>query len=314
VDPNNAGGPAGGMGGNPFGQDHPFGGDGGIEIDIEELFGRGGQGISFDDLFGGRRPRGPRPGRDLQMHLRLSFMDAVNGSSQDLNLRYQIRTKEGQVQTKSRTMTVQSPCGIEDGLTMRIQGKGAEGDPGAPNGDLMVTVHIDSDPYFERRGADVYTECKIDIVQAVLGDKVDIRTLSGEVEMKIPAGAQPDSKLVMRGKGIQRLNGRGKGNHIVQIKVEVPKSISQRQEELLMEFKEEGKIHLEGVGNKFKRAAKNGWSGFSFFGNHNDDDTNKANEENGEEKDGIKSSTDDIASNGNNDKEGRTVADPKSAF
>jgi molecular chaperone DnaJ len=257
VDPNFQG-----AGGNPFQGGFDFG-DGSFhfstsgsstEIDPEEL---------FDMFFGGgggrnrRKDRGPRRGADLQMHVRLTFQEAVFGAKKDLNLRYQVfDRKTGESQTKDRKVTVETPPGIENGMNLRLQGQGAEGDPGAPAGNLLVQVVVDDDDYFLRDGYDVHTEIPISLTQAVLGGTVDVKTLTGEVEMKIPKGCQPDAKLMLRGKGIQQLHGARKGNHIVHLKLVIPKEITARQEELLREFDEESGTHGLGISGRIAHAAE----------------------------------------------------------
>eukprot|EP00522_Entomoneis_paludosa_P011621 CAMPEP_0172456170 /NCGR_PEP_ID=MMETSP1065-20121228/14242_1 /TAXON_ID=265537 /ORGANISM="Amphiprora paludosa, Strain CCMP125" /LENGTH=465 /DNA_ID=CAMNT_0013208875 /DNA_START=64 /DNA_END=1461 /DNA_ORIENTATION=+ len=250
VDPNFQG-----ADGNPFGEGFEgfnfqdgsfhFQGGGPGEMDAEEIFD-----MFFGSQGGGsrrRRSRGPRRGQDLQMHVRVSFMEAVFGTEKDLDLRYQqVNSKTGSVSVKERKVNVKIPAGIDNGMNLRLQGQGAEGDPGAQSGNLLVQVIVDSDPNFERDGYDVHTEVPINIIQAVLGGTVDVKTLKGEVEMKIPKGCQPDAKLLLRGKGIQELNGHRKGNHYVHVKLEIPKEISKRQEELLREFEEEGKPKSKG--------------------------------------------------------------------
>eukprot|EP00985_Skeletonema_marinoi_P022799 scaffold14748_cov72-Skeletonema_marinoi.AAC.1 len=247
VDPN-AGFGGGPGGGNPFEGFGGFsgfsGGDGsfhysssGQEIDPEEL---------FEAFFGGgarRRNRGPRKGSDLQMHVRLTFEEAVKGAKKDLHLRYQIHNKKkNTMEVKERDVEVDVPAGIDNGMNLRLTGQGAEGDPGAPRGNLIVQVLVDDDNYFHRDGVDVHTECPISMTQAVLGGTVDVRTLTGTVEMKVPKGTQVDSKLMLRGKGIPHLHSEGrKGNHIVHLQIEIPKKVSKRQEELLREFDEEMK-------------------------------------------------------------------------
>jgi molecular chaperone DnaJ len=245
VDPNFAGG-FGGAGG-PFqggfqgfnfgdGSFHFSQSGGNIEIDPEELF------DMFFGAGGGRgrgRKRGPRRGSDLQTHVRLSFQEAVFGAKKDINLRYQTMDAHGQISVKERNVTVDTPPGIDTGMNLRLAGQGAEGDPGAPAGNLLVQVIVDDDEYFERDGEDVHVQVPISVTQAILGGSVDVKTLAGEVELKIPRGCQPDTKLVMKGKGIQRWNGREKGNQIVHLKIEIPKEITTRQEELLREFDEE---------------------------------------------------------------------------
>lgn len=273
VDPNFQG------GGNPFGQGNPFGGsdgeggfnfhDGGFHFSSSG--GGGGGQIDPEELFsaffggGARRPRGPRRGEDLQMHVRLSFLEAVKGASKDLHLRYQVLNREtGQIDIKEREVTVDTPPGIDHGMNLRLSGQGAEGDPGAPRGNLFVQVLVDDDDYFHRDGADVHTEAPISITQAILGGTVDVKTLNGEVEVKIPKGCQPDAKLMLRGKGIQNLNKAAKGNHIVHVKLEIPKEISPRQEELLREFDDETKSCGNGISGRIAKAAESAFG--SFFG------------------------------------------------
>mmetsp|Transcript_111478 Transcript_111478/g.311631 ORF Transcript_111478/g.311631 Transcript_111478/m.311631 type:complete len:479 (+) Transcript_111478:38-1474(+) len=257
----------GGGGGNPFGGfdfgDGSFhfsggGGGGGAQIDPEEL---------FDAFFGGgaRRRRGPRRGADLQMHVRLSFEEAVFGAKKDINLRYQILNQQtGQIEVKEREVTVDTPPGIDNGMNLRLTGQGAEGDPGAPRGNLLIQVLVDPDDYFIREGADIHTEAPISITQAILGGSIDVRTLKGEVEVKIPKGCQPDTKLMLRGKGIQKMHVASKGNHVVHVKIEIPKEITPRQEELLREFDDESRNHGTGISGRIAKAAESAFE--SFFG------------------------------------------------
>lgn len=284
VDPNSGfggGGGPGGMGGNPFGQqgfegfnfgDGSFhfsgGGPGGQEIDAEDL---------FDAFFGSgrRRPRGPRKGADLQMRVRLTFEEAVFGASKDLHLRYQVRNpSSGAVEVKEREVSVDTPAGIDSGMNLRLQGQGAEGDPGAPRGNLIVVVLVEEDDYFIRDGADVHTEIPISIVQAILGGTVDVKTLEGTVEMKVPKGCQPDTKLMLRGKGIQRLHGALKGNQIAHLKIEIPSTITARQEELLREFDEETEGCGGGISGGIGQAVGSAFE--RFFGGKDEKDDGKA--------------------------------------
>lgn len=266
VDPNSGFGQQGGQQqGDPFGGfdfgggSFRYGGGGGQqEIDPEEL---------FEAFFGGgrRRPRGPQPGADLQMHVNVSFKEAVFGASKDLHLRYQVRNpKTKRVDVKERDVTVDIPAGIDNGQNLRVSGQGAEGDPGASNGNLLVHVVVEDDDYFIRDGYDVHTEVPISLTQAVLGGTVDVKTLTGEVEMKIPKGCQVDTKLLMRGKGIQRLHSKAHGNQIAHLKIEIPKVISARQEELLREFDEETKAEGTGISGKLADAVGSAFS--NLFG------------------------------------------------
>jgi molecular chaperone DnaJ len=258
--------------GNPFEQSFSFG-DGsfhfststssGGDIDAEDLLemffgGAGGK--------KGRRNRGPRRGSDLQMQVQLSFMEAVFGTKKEIPLRYQVMNREnGATQTKERTVTIDTPTGIDSGMNLRFQGQGAEGDPGAPAGNLLVQIVVEEDKYFLRDGFDIHTEAPISLTQAILGGTVEVRTLTGEVEMKIPKGCQPDAKLMMRNKGIQQVQGSRKGNHIVHLKIQIPQQITARQEELLREFDDETGKHKLGISGRIAHAAESAFE--SLFGN-----------------------------------------------
>eukprot|EP00547_Thalassionema_nitzschioides_P005088 CAMPEP_0194208674 /NCGR_PEP_ID=MMETSP0156-20130528/7063_1 /TAXON_ID=33649 /ORGANISM="Thalassionema nitzschioides, Strain L26-B" /LENGTH=441 /DNA_ID=CAMNT_0038935689 /DNA_START=103 /DNA_END=1428 /DNA_ORIENTATION=+ len=291
VDPNSGfqqegGNPFGGFGSQGFnfndGSFH-FSGSGGDQIDPDEL---------FDHFFGGgrRRPRGPQRGADLQMHTNVSFKEAVFGASKDLHLRYQVRNPStGQVEVKERDVTVKIPTGIDSGMNLRLGGQGAEGDPGAPKGDLLVQVIVDDDDYFIRNGYDVHTEIPISVTQALLGGTVDVETLSSNVEVKIPKGCQVDTKLMLRGKGIQKLNSKTTGNHVIHLKIEIPKSLSSRQEELLREFDEETKKSGNGLSGRLAGAVGSAFSNL-FCNKEKSDDKDKTNskEEGGDEDESVK--------------------------
>jgi len=252
----------------------------------------------FDAFFGGgggrRRPRGPRRGADLQMRVQLTFMEAVFGSSRDLHLKYQVRDEKGKIVTKDREVTVETPAGVDTGMNLRLSGQGAEGDPGAPRGNLLVQVIVEDDEYFHRDGYDVHTEVPISVCQAILGGTVDVRTLTGVVEMKIPKGTQPESKLMLRGKGIPVLNSTSrKGNQIVHLKIQIPKKINERQEQLLREFDDETKACGGGI---FGRLTDAGMSTFKrFFGGASSSESreNDKNETKGNKKEGNSSKKED---------------------
>lgn len=286
VDPNFQG----DNGGHPFGAGSPFGGAGGFHFEGGQMHAENIEEV-FDMFFGGggggnRRQRGPRRGADLQMEVVLSFQEAVFGCKKDLDLSYQIMDqKTGNVEMKHRKVTVDTPPGIDSGMNLRLKGKGAEGDPGAPPGNLLVQVLVAKDDYFVRDSYDLHTEIPISFSQAILGGTVDVKTLKGEVEMKIPKGCQPDTKLMLRGKGIQRLHQPGFGNQVVHLKIEIPKEVTPRQEELLREFDKESEEHNLGVSGRIAQAAESAFEkmfGKGKKGEKNDGKektTNKAKDE-----------------------------------
>jgi molecular chaperone DnaJ len=273
VDPNFqqnpfGGGGAGGGGGFDFGDGsiHFSQGNGEELEDIfEAFFGGGGGGGNR------RRPRGPRRGADLQMQVEISFEEAVFGVQKELDIRYQMAdAKSNQIKTKERSVKVDIPAGMESGMNLRLKNQGAEGDPGAPNGNLLVQVIVKESDYYAREGADVHTEMPISISQAVLGGSMDVKTLTGTVELKIPPGSQPGARLMIRNRGIPRLNSPGnKGHHYVHIKVRIPKTITARQEALLREFDAAGTETLIG------RVAHAAESAFEKVFGSNKDQTKK---------------------------------------
>ncbi|CAM9385760.1 unnamed protein product, partial [Ectocarpus fasciculatus] len=234
------------QGGNPF---EGFGGFGGGFGG----FGGGGQHIEVEDLsdlfeaaFGGGGMS--KRGRDIQTTLRLSFLEAVNGCTKDVTVSYMERTDNGRQKTrKTKTVSVSVPAGVQTGMSLRVQGKGTSGAAGHRDGDLLVELDAQDDPYFNRRGADVHVEIPVPVTKAMMGCQIDVLTLTGMVEMKVPAGSQPGAQLVMKGKGIKNVNSITKGNQYVHIKVELPKSpLTDRQKELLAEFEaieEEKKVN-----------------------------------------------------------------------
>ena len=193
--------------------------------------------------------------------------------------------ENGQIEIKERDVTVDTPPGIDNGMNLRVSGEGAEGDPGAPRGNLLVQVLVDEDDYFIRDGANVHTEAPISITQAILGGTVDVKTLTGEVEVKVPQGCQTDTKLMLRGKGIQKLHGAAKGNHVVHLKVKIPKEFTKRQEELLREFDEEAQESGCGISGRIAKAAG---SAFETFFGKNDDGKEKGGEDQNDGEDNRK--------------------------
>ena len=117
-------------------------------------------------------------------------------------------------------------------------GKGNAGANGGPNGDLHVYVSVRPHAIFTRRGNDVWCEMPITFTQAALGADVTVPTLDGKVQYHVHEGTQPGDVFKLKGRGIQSLNGRGRGDQYVQVTVEVPKNLSKRQRELLAEFEQ----------------------------------------------------------------------------
>jgi molecular chaperone DnaJ len=136
---------------------------------------------------------------------------------------------------KEHLLEVGIPAGVDTGTRMRLTGEGEHGRFGGPAGDLYVDIVVEPHPIFGRRGADVVSEVAISYYQAVLGADIEVRTLHGDVPLEIPAGTAIGTDFRLKGKGIQRLEGRGQGDHVVLIRVEVPhpRDLDPRAVELL---------------------------------------------------------------------------------
>ena len=135
---------------------------------------------------------------------------------------------------------VQIPPGIDDGMTLRLAGQGEAAPPGGVAGDLLVRIQIEPHPLLKREGDDLYTGTVIDFPSAALGTKVNIPCLEGErVKVTIPPGTQSGTAMRLRGKGMPRLHGRGKGDLYVVVEVQTPTDLTPHQRELLKEFKME---------------------------------------------------------------------------
>ena len=137
---------------------------------------------------------------------------------------------------KTEEVGINIPAGIADGQVITIPNMGNAGQNGGPAGDLNVQVTVRPHPLFERDGFDIWYELPITFAQAALGAEVEIPTLDGKMPFTIKEGTQPGEVLRVRGKGIPYLRGRGVGDLLLKIVVEVPRSLTKEQKKLLEEF------------------------------------------------------------------------------
>ncbi len=157
---------------------------------------------------------------------------------------------------KSRKVVVNFPAGIDGGQRLRVPGQGMPGAQGGPSGDLYVDVDLQQDPRFERDGADLVTRAVVSFASATLGGSADIELPDeSRVSVDVPAGTQPGEVITVRGKGMPRVDGRGRGSLQVVVQVEVPKKISARAQELLKELQAELGHDGSHDGSKSKKAA-----------------------------------------------------------
>ena len=138
----------------------------------------------------------------------------------------------------SETVEVSVPAGVESGNTMRLDGRGAGGARGGPNGDLYVHLLVRPHDVFSREGNHLLCSLTVPFTTAALGAEVPVSTLDGEESLKIPAGTQPGTLLRLRGKGVPVLGSRGRGDLVVQVDVEVPTKLRGEERELLEKLAE----------------------------------------------------------------------------
>ena len=162
----------------------------------------------------------------------------------------------GRTQKKSEIL-IRIPKGIEEGVQLRVAGEGDVGEKDAPRGNLYCVIRERQHKIFQRSGPDIMTEVPCSYVQLALGERVEIPTLKGKVEMTIPSGTQSGKVLRLRGQGLPSIDSHARGDLLVRVFVEVPTKLSDRQKELLKEFGEieesssEHKSFFEKIANYF---------------------------------------------------------------
>lgn len=217
---------AGGMGGNPFGegfnpfagQGNPFGG-----FSYSWSSGADGQNVNFEDPFdlfnqifgmGGGSPFGQGVRRRPTYSLSLTFEEAVNGAEKDIEI--EVRNDKGK--TERKRMRIKVPPGADDGTRMRFD-------------EIDIVFRVSKSDKFLREGADIFTDATLSIPQIVLGDTIEVMTVSGGVKVKVPASTQPGSLIRIKGKGVANLRG-GFGDHYVRVRLDLPKTLSGEEKKL----------------------------------------------------------------------------------
>ena len=131
------------------------------------------------------------------------------------------------------SFTVNVRAGVDEGTTLRLSGRGAVGPRGGPTGDLYVHVRVRPHLVFERHGNDLYHQLHVPVTQAALGVELDYETLNDVVEVRIPAGTQTGEVFRLKGSGVPHLQGRGRGDIVIEVVVDTPTGLSAEEEELL---------------------------------------------------------------------------------
>lgn len=159
-------------------------------------------------------------------------------------------------QTKTSNINVKVPAGIDTGMRLRVAGEGEAGSNGGPSGDLYVFIEVESDKKYRREDFDLIHVLKIGVAEAILGTEVEIDCFENEPrKLEIPAGIQPGQRLVIHGAGVPRLEkyGRGKGDMIVEVNVEIPTKINKEAEEHLRAFAQKMGQNVKNSGGFFDK-------------------------------------------------------------
>ena len=140
-----------------------------------------------------------------------------------------------------KTTKIHIPVGINNGQQIRLQGMGGAGSNGGEHGDLYIEINIKEHPYFKRERNDVHLTVPIDFVDAILGTKIEVPTVNGNVLLTIPEGTQPGQTLRMRGQGIKDLRNGKPGDQYVHLDIKSPSGLNRKQKEALQEYKDNTK-------------------------------------------------------------------------
>jgi curved DNA-binding protein len=204
-------------------------------------FGRGsrksqtaGANFGFNQFFrqgapGYEEPMAPR-GTDLVTDLEISLEEAVRGGERRLNLGGIVRGG----------ISVKIPPGIRSGQKLRLAGKGQTSPRGGQAGDLFIRVHVRDHPVFKREGDDIIVEKTVLFSQATLGTTIEVKTLNGVRRVKVPPGTQSHTRLRLKGQGVPHMKGGGKGDFYVKVIVTIPRSLTERQKELIEQLAKAG--------------------------------------------------------------------------
>ena len=149
------------------------------------------------------------------------------------------KTCRGVGKTKrDKTLEVKIPAGVDTGDRIRLSGEGEPGDKGAASGDLYVQINVKPHEFFERDGSDLYCTVPVSIVTASLGGELEVPTLKGKAQLKVPEGTQSGKAFKLRGLGVKSVRGGPQGDLICNLVVEVPVDLNRKQKELLRAFGE----------------------------------------------------------------------------
>lgn len=165
---------------------------------------------------------------------------------------------EGRLE-RERSLSVKIPAGVDTGARLRLVGEGEHGRRGGPAGDLYVVVQVRPHARFRREGATVFSKFTLNFPQAVLGTTVEVETLRGKAPLDVPAGTAHGRDFRLRAQGIERLDGSGRGDHVVTVEIDVPnpRNLSEEEQQLLRRLAELGGYPVKEDRGVFDRVKKN---------------------------------------------------------
>jgi curved DNA-binding protein len=224
-----------------------FGNAGDFGDIFEQFFGRGGMGAAGAAAAGARAGRGgrtraraephtPERGADIEHTVTLTFEQAARGVTLPLQI-----SRDGRLET----IDVKIPAGVKDGSKIRLRGKGQHVS-GGEAGDLYIVTTVQPHPYFRRDELDVLLDVPISVYEAMLGTKVTVPTLDGQVTITIPPGTSSGAKLRVKGRGAFR--GEDKGDQLCIVKVVVPKDLSEEDKELVRKLESRKPVNARSEG------------------------------------------------------------------
>jgi len=229
------GGNYGGGGFGGFGQGQDFGGfdfsqftqggnDGNFEFDLNDILG---------DFFGGGMGRRQRvkKGRDIRVDLEITFAESVFGVEKEFNLTRNHSNKPEKIKVKI-------PADIDNGQTVRLSGAGEPMTDGVA-GDLYISITVRRDPLFRKEGKNIVTEIELKLSDALLGLNYPLKTLDGQIELKVPEGINNGEILRVREKGVP-IDSRHRGDLLVKVKIKMPTHLSRTAKKIIEQLKEEG--------------------------------------------------------------------------
>lgn len=203
--------------------------EGNMDDIFSDLFGTHFGGFGFHDGFYSHFSDGGKTENNLHAEITITLEESVFGCDKVIRLE----------NSSSGTLQVHIPAGIDEGQSIRLKGKGRTGMWDGASGDLLLKVHIQENPVYNRKGQDIYTNVSIPYTTAVLGGKATVRTLYGNVECNVPAGIQPGSKIRLKNKGVVSMKNTGLyGDEYVIVQIQVPRNPSVEEKRILQNLEQ----------------------------------------------------------------------------